>query len=750
MLVALVALGSGPAAFLGRRFDPAARVAMAPILGLCVGTCLFTSVIWFSPASHSYWLLPIAAIVSVAVAAQRSLTSLPAESRRRSRLSRIQLIIGKLEVRDALMLGLVCVVVAAPLSYTLRERHSVGPTGFEVWDALAFTAEADGAIAEPIHVAEHKENVFGQNLAQMYWAGTLAHEQQIDATPLAANLDALMGLHATDTETLFMIVFLMAGALGAFAAVRYASPKPSWAAPFAGFLFAGPFFLQLISDGSQPSTCGLATILPIVAVGFDTLRCPRIASLALFALLISGLMALYPLFVPAVALSAAAVLIVVSTHAWWRGRLNRRRLQMGFGALGVVIALSIVFNLVSFLRDVRYWRTVLEGGYYLSSLPKYHLPYSVLPGWLLQTREFYDLTELGSTSAKEVLLGVLLPLLFIVVIVFGIKRRRIGLILLLILVVLVAMGMYTSAQHHCSYCTDRTLLPIAPLSIGLLALGVAALATAPSGWLRWAGVAVALIAVVSVAERTRTERVRFSDGAFFLEASERALVSELPKRAGPLYIEGFGQDLRRAPGELPIVYLLAWERNNGEVSMLSEYTDYGGLGYFTNADPANPQFTPRYRYVLTRFGGVETGRRVISRKGSVALEERTGPLDATLVSGVAVPLERLNAQGLAWVQGPLHIDVVGVTQGPAWISLRFRAIVPVNVPAQPGVQARIGANGLVTACVRATGAAPLRKGSITLDFPLVPGIVPAEPFAVPEAPQGVQLLAMRAGSSCSL
>jgi hypothetical protein len=750
MLLTLTALGIGPAAFLGRRFDSAARLAMAPVLGLCVGACLFTTVIWFSAASHSYWLLPVAALVSTGIAVWRGFANLPESNRGRRPLSKIWLLVRKLRIRDAVMLAVVCVVVAAPLSYTLRERHSVGPTGFEVWDALAFTAEADGAIAEPIHTAEHKENLFGQNLAQMYWAGTLAHEQQIDATPLAANTDSLLGLYATDTQTLFMIAFLVAGALGAFAAVRYAAPKPSWIALFAGLLFAGPFFLQLISDGSQPATSGLATILPIVAVGFDTLRDPRLASLALFALLIAGVMALYPLFVPAIALSAAAVLIVVAVGAWWRGSLTRRRLLIGLGCVGTVIALSIVFNIVSFLRDVRYWRTVLEGGYYLSSLPKYHLPYSVIPGWLLQTREFYNLTELGSTSAGEVLIGVILPGLFIGIIVFGLKRHRLGLILALIVVVFAAMGMYTSAKHGCSYCTDRTLLPIAPLSIGLLAVGIAALVTASSWWLRWIGIAVALIAIVSVAQRTRTERVRFSNGAFFLEASERALVSKLPKHAGPLYLEGFGQDLRRAPGELPIVYLLAWERNHGEVSIISEYTDYGGLGYFTNADPANPQFSPRYRYVLTRFGGVETGRRLISRKGSVALEERTGPLDATVVSGVAVPLERLNTEGLSWVQGPVRVDVVGVTRGPAWVSLRFRAAVPVSIPSQAGVRARIGGNGLVSVCVRAVGSVPLRKASVTLSFPLAPGIVPAEEFAVQEPPQGVQLIGVRAGTSCSL
>jgi hypothetical protein len=87
---------------------------------------------------------------------------------------------------------------------------------------------------------------------------------------------------------------------------------------------------------------------------------------------------------------------------------------------------------------------------------------------------------------------------------------------------------------------------------------------------------------------------------------------------------------------------------------------------------------------------------------------------------------------------------------PAWISLRFRAIVPVTVPPQPGVRARVLPGGELTACVPATGKAPVRKATLTLSFPLVPPIIPKEPFALPEPPQGVQLVGMRAVERCSL
>lgn len=751
MLVTLLALGSGPASYLSRRFPPAARLAMAPVLGLCLGTCFFTTIMWFTGARNTYWLVPIVAVASIVIALRTDLRAIATAARPvgAARTSALR-ILRRIGARDGLALALVCVVVAAPLSYTLHERHSVGPTGFEVWDAFAFTSEADGAVQDGIHAAEHKSNVFGQNFAQMYWAGTASHEQQFDAVPLSANVNELLGLGSTDTESLFLIVFLISGALGAFAAVRYAAPRPSWVAPLAGLLFAGPFFLQLISDGSQPAICGLATILPITAVGADALRRPRISSLVVFALLVSGLMALYPLFVPAVAITGAAILAAIAAVAWWRGRLNRRRLLTASGALSLVIVLSALFNLVSFFRDLRYWKTVLNGGYYLSGLPHYHLPYSVIPGWLLQTREFYFLTELGSTSAKQVLLGVVLPLGFIAVILFGFRRSKASQILALLVVVYALMGYYTSASHECSYCTDRALLPIAPLSIGLLVLGIASLATSPSQLMRWLGVLVAIVAVVAVGARTRQERLRFADGGYFLEAANGALLTHLPPHQGSLLIEGYGQQPGRAPGELPLAYLLGFERNHGKVSVASEYTDYAGLAYLLNANPLNPQFDPRYRFVLTRLGGVQTGRRVLARAGSIALEERSGPLDATLVSGVALPAERLDKEGLASVQGPLHFIVTGAGTAPAWVSLRFRAIEPVSVPRQPGVRVRQLAGGTLAACVRAAGNARLQRASITLAFPLIGGAVPDEPYAIADPPQGVQLTAMRAVSHCAL
>ncbi len=747
MLITLLALGSGPASFLGRRFDPAARVAMAPVLGLCAGTCVFTTLLWFTAASNTYWLLPILGLVSLVVAARRALKVTSDQNDRRLRF-RVAALARALGAFDAIALVVVCVVVAAPLSYTLHERHSVGPTGMSIWDADDYTAEPDAMLQLSIRQAEQGQPL-NANFTRLMWAGYSLGVQNLDAAPLSANVDGLAGLRGTDTQSLFLIVFLITGALGAFAAVRYLAPDPRWVAPFAGALFAGPFFLQLMADGSQAATCGLGTLLPIAVVGLDALRKPRTASLVLLALLVSGLLALYPLFVPGVAFAGATILLVVGGKAWWRGELTRRVLLLTGARIGAVLALSALFNLPSFTRDVRYWRGVLNGAYYITGLPVYHLPYSVLPGWLLQTREFYFLSELGSTSAKQVLLGVILPIVFIWAIVSGLKRRRIGLILVPLVLIFAAMAEYVSVRHHCSYCTDRTLLPIAPLSIALLALGIAALATAPSRWLRWTGIGMAVLILLAVGQRVRQERLRVAADAYFLDDGDRSLLSHLPASGGPVELEGYGENPSgAAPGELPLVYLLASERHHEEVSLPTEFDDYNSLAYLTAPSAANPHLDPNYRYVLTRMAGVQTGRKLIARTGPLALEERTTPLDATVLSGLAVPDVRFDQQALAWVVGPLHMLVIGGGSDPAWISLRFQTLVPVSVPPQTGVRALVKP-GQVTACVRATGVAPVRRASIQLIAPALPGIVPPEPYAPPEPPQGLQLVAMRAVTNCS-
>jgi len=220
MLVTLLALGSAPASFLGRRFDAAARVAMAPVLGLCVGTCVFTTLIWFAAARNTYWLLPILALVSIGIALQRGLASIPMDRGEEAQRSRMMALAQRLRPIDAVALVVVCIVVATPLSYTLHERHSVGPVGYEVWDAVDYAAEPDAMDQDSIRQATDASSkaafneiasdasswslhlgAASSNFAKLFWTFYASGEQNLDAGPLSANLNELLSLHGTDTQS---------------------------------------------------------------------------------------------------------------------------------------------------------------------------------------------------------------------------------------------------------------------------------------------------------------------------------------------------------------------------------------------------------------------------------------------------------------------------------------------------------------------------------------------------------------------
>jgi hypothetical protein len=739
MLATLLALGIGPASLLGRRFNAGARLAIAPALGLCVATCVFTTLIWFTAARNTYWLAPVLAVASGALALTRAARS--GDALRRP------------SAQDLLSLLAVCAVVAAPLSYTLHERDSVGPTGFLILDSDGYVAMADGMEQLSMREAQRPDPERA-SLVRKTWSLYARTPQNVDASPTAANVNLLLGLNATDTQSLYLIVFLVVGALGAFATVRYLAPEPEWAAPLAGILFAGPLFLQLLADGSQAATCGLALIMPLTVVGAEALRERRLANLALFALLVSGLMALYPLYLPAVALAAMLVLAALAV----RGRRNASRsaIRSALFQIVIVLALTILFDVVSFTRDVHYWIETLGGGN-LAGKPPYEMPFSALPGWVLQTRQFYalqfrKLSFLPNLAEGTILGGLrqfVLPGVFIAVILLGLWRRRRGLIFVPLVLVFAALAEYASVAHGCSYCVDRDTLPSAPSGIVLLALGIASLATSKRLWIRWSAIVLAVLAVLAAAQQTLSERQIFAAGSYFLGAGERKLVSELPSHAEPIELEGFGQDAEseQAVAELPLVYMLAYEHNHGAVSLPTEFFNYNSLAYLGGPRVNDPELTPDYRYVLTRLGGVETSRRVIARAGPLALEARVGPLDVTLTTGLGLPTTRDETSGLPSVVTPLHFLVIGPGQAPAWILLRFRTSTKAEIPSRAGVVLHDTEHEL-SVCVPTTGAAPVRRAGLTLIGTLYAGPTPAEKFALPEPPQGITLLTMRAVGDC--
>jgi hypothetical protein len=742
LLTILTLLGAGPASLLSERFGAATRIALAPVLGFCLGTCVATTVIEFAPTRHTYWMLIPLALASAAVAAVRTVRAHGA-ARAAARLS----------LRDLVALLVVVLVVAGPLTYTLHEHHTVGPGVYFDTDVDNYVAEQDAAQTVSLPAARsayerHHEVDTIADYTQFWWSWVAHLDSNLDAGPIDANVDALLGLGASDTFAPFLIVLLLAGALGAFAAVRYIVGSRTPMAVLAGCLFGGSLFIELWFDSFQAAIAGLALVLPFMILGAELLRERRRADLALIALVLATLLTVYPLFIPLL-VAAAALVLAARAVAIRRGGGRLRPLVLPLAAsIASVVVLTVVFDLVGFARDLTYYHEVLDSGILV---PRVALQFGVdlLPGWLAQTREFWNMPSLASGGLKQLVLGGVLPLVFLGFIVVGLRRYRPALAFVALAGVCAIVAEYSYASRSgCSYCAERNLLPLAPIVAVLIALGLCALLAMPARWAKAIGVLGAVLVVGAVAERAQVELTRFSDASYFLDSADRDVLSHLPAGSSTL-VEGFGASTY-AMAEQPLVYHLVNERSGGRASIILgsdvgnalEYLDFG------NVEPPGPAFNPDYAYVLTRFGGVSSDRRVISRSGGVALERRAEPLDVTPYSGLAVPLERYDLAGIPWVQPqyPLKLYVTGYDGGrPAWARLTFMAGSRIVVPRQPGVRARAGLAGeIVTACVRATGKAPIRRARIRVTARVARGYVRGEEFQPRMPLLGLALTGMRA------
>ena len=140
--------------------------------------------------------------------------------------------------------------------------------------------------------------------------------QNLDFAPLSANVNSLFHWGSSETESSFLLAVMLAGGLGMSAALVYALKRRSWLLVVGGGVFGGVLLTQLFFDGSQAAICGLVLMLPLAVVAFEVLQYGRLADQVLLALLLAGLLAIYPLFVPGFVLAAAIVLITLTVRAF--------------------------------------------------------------------------------------------------------------------------------------------------------------------------------------------------------------------------------------------------------------------------------------------------------------------------------------------------------------------------------------------------------------------------------------------------
>ncbi len=699
----LAGVGAGPASLLPSSWPARARVALAPVLGLCLAACGATTLEWLAPADRWYPALPATAALSLLVAAGRARRARAGGPRAGGPRAGAGPRAGGGVRGGLLVAGELLVVVAAaflPVATALAAHGSVGPMSYEVYDGPGYVANAEAAATVSIRTASTETSV--ASYVQRWWHLDTASPNRLDDAPVVAGADALLGLDATQTYVANLLAVLAAGGLGLYAAVVVAAPRARrLAAPLAGAAFGGSFFLQLVFDGSQAALTGLAVLVPLLVLLVEAARRPRAGTLAVLSLALAGLGTLYPIFLfPVVVVVGGAVAVLAARS--WRGRRVAWRPWLVRGA-GVAV-LAALGDVVATVRDARSLSSIATGGGILSSFPAYHLGAGVAGSWLLQTRDLYGVAFGAQSPLADVVPALLVPLAVLAVALPPLRREPVAWLALALVAVSVLLGAYEQVRHGCGYCEDRSMLSAVPPLAFLVFAGLGtALSSGRAGLVavgrasRSAGAAIpghgrgaarlgtAVVAMVAasyvglVAYSSTNARARYAAGSLYVTGAERALVDRISPAGGPVELEGLGT-LPSSFAAEPYAYELLVARHVA----VSVATAEEGAGLASDWGPRPvrpPWFDPSYRLVLTRLGALVGGRRRVATAGMLTLERRVAPVGVTVESGLGFssPTSRL-----ATVTGPLRLVVSGA-RGP--VAVRVRTALPGRPTGSGGASA---------------------------------------------------------------
>jgi hypothetical protein len=711
MLGILSAVGSGVAAFLPSDGRVGSRVALAPALGLALASAVLTTAGWFLPMKSAAWavLLPVA-LVSAGVAAWRW--------RRGPRVCP--------STRVVVSMLIVAAVTLTALNWPLVARDSLGPVAYQVYDAEGYVSEMQADRDHTIADLSDRHRTLvasdgGRDLSVLYGSHVVQAHQQVGYSEVSAAVVELFGWEPSSSQSAFLSVLFVVGGFGGLATVMALTRRRSWPALVGGLLFAGPLFYELFLDGSEAAAAGLAILPCFVVVGACLLE--RIERWAVVALggAAAGLLSVYPPLVPPVVVSAGVLLVVLAILWTRQRRLGRRAVLRALAAIAGVGVVAAVLAPVALYRALQYWSAYAQHpNAYVGAVPVYKLPVQVLPGWLLQTREFYALPSLAGQPFVQWFLAALVPLVILGVVTRGFVQFPRATIVLALVVSAAVLAYATYAPRSCTYCVQRTLLIIAPVAAIAVAVGLQAIWDGPRVWWRIAAGILTLGILVVAGDKTIVGVRRAINGAYMLPADLRTIQSALHKADGPVYLEAIGQGYE-APIEFPATYEAANEATRRRLAVSMESNDYAGLAYVGAPHPPGPEFTPDYRWVLTRAQGIATPRTRVARAGPFALERRTAPLDVTITSGVALDTARDDPRGRAWVQGPMTFWVSGPSPKPIFVRMRLTGSGAISVADPPGTKLlqRTRSSSLFCVPVPRSGTPGLHRVTVTLnDYPV--------------------------------
>jgi hypothetical protein len=682
---------------------------MAPVLGLATGVCLFTSIEWFFNGNQVKWIVPVAAVVSLAECARRWRAQLQRDNRNGQGHNDAARSSGRL--KPVIQILVICIAVSLPPAFLLASQHSVGPAVFEVYDSPGYVANTDGAQSMSIGRSDHIKTPV-QNYELAHWVYEVQTNSRLDIAPLAAAINALFGFHETEVWGAYLLAILVAGALALYASIRVTVGRQTWYAVAAAALFGGAVFLQLFADGSQAGITGLVLVVPLLIFIRITKHDPSIPNVFMSSLLLAGLSTLYPILVLPVVATAALYLIGVALRTFHGNRTHLWRESIRDVALiGAVLVISSVLDLVAFSRNVSSWLSLLEGNGAPNNAPQYHLGLGVVASWLLQTRDFYSVAFGPQSPFDDFIPALLIPLLIVVVAVLGIRRSKATWVALVFIAISALIATKQVAVDSCSYCEDRSLLPVAPTALFVIFSALASVSVRVNLWGRSVVAAVSASLLCFAGLSLNNERMSFANEGIFLQDSAQSVIARIPSTVRPVELEGFGTvPFPAVLGEEALAYEALVEAAPHGVSYLEQEPGRGvpsALGAGTI--PVTASFHSDYQYVFTRIPQIKTGRKVNFETDGVAVELRHEPLDVTIEAGLEGPITSpAHSETAVWVSGPLVFIVTGKNHSVEHLKLKF--MLPnskVRIDTQIGAKVS-RAGTILSECIPMTGSSAVR------------------------------------------
>ena len=730
-LIMFGAVGVGFTTLLPRQLDAATRLALAPLFGLAASVSLLTTLNFFTPLKHAFWfvLLPAAAL-SILVAVWRT---------GRPRMS--QTFVPRW--RDLAGLVVVAVVVTTVYNLPQDERSSHGPTMWAVADAPGYTqcieAFAQHTNDNPLTGFSDAGTAFTSaadreapggpwNLADRYcWFFKFQHNGSMT---VPAAMSSPLGLYPWQSLAPFMVALALVAAFGAFALFRIVTGSTSLVAVLAGVSIAGASVFQVFVDGAAGMLSALAFIPGLLAVLAITLEKPRWRSTILCGLVAAGLQTCYPEIGTVIAGTVAiALFYVLVRHLRAGGRLTAA-LRVGAPHLLAVGVLALALSPRAALwaqANAEFANAAKDS----SSLPTYLLAPKYAIGWLFQTRDFYSFATAPPLGSSHLAAGTVFPIVLLAIIAWSAVRLPRLWLLVALAAVAASQAIYLNQDTGCTYCINRSLLPVAPIAVVAALVGLRELAV--SGRTLAAGFLGGLLAFAAGASAVSIEH-RATRGGYMPPGALLNIAREVDERVDDtLQLEGFATTPFWAYAESPLVYGAMSQATSERLSVVAAYDEFGGYSYLRPRPIGDSSYTPDYEYVVSRLPLIETGRTVLARTRYAVLSRRSKPFDAVVAGGVATNGWTRDPEGFAWVQkdggtiSPLTFWVSAQTRQRAYLRLRFAGNPSIRPSGdQRSWVARDNLDGTTDVCFPVPGAGARRIA--TLRFDAVPGgIAPAAP-----------------------